>query len=66
MSTSELRERVFELGRRQTALVEQAVAEAAAASDDPAVPRATMAWALAAVPEVQEAQLPSAIAAHAP
>jgi hypothetical protein len=57
MSTGELRQRVFELGRRQTALVEEAVANAYSSTADPNIRRAAIEWALVAVPEVQEAAL---------
>lgn len=57
MSTAELRERVYELGRRGSASVEGAVAEILAATDDPGIRRAALAWGLAALPEIQEATL---------
>jgi hypothetical protein len=57
MSTAELRERVLELGRRHTALIEEGVAEAYVATKDPEIRRAVINWGLAAIPDVQEASL---------
>ena len=55
MSTAELRERVIELGRRESALVEDAVANVHEGTTDPAARQAALAWGLAAIPDVQEA-----------
>jgi hypothetical protein len=57
MSTSELRERVLELGRRQVALVEEGVSEAYQGTQDPVVRRAVISFGLAAIPDIQEASL---------
>jgi hypothetical protein len=57
MSTSELRERVYELGRRQSALVEEATINAHNSTADPKVRRAVISWVLKALPDVQEATL---------
>jgi len=59
MSTDELRARVFELGRRETALVEEAVADAYNSTRDPRIRRAAVSWALKAIPDVQEATIHS-------
>lgn len=57
MSTSELRERVYELGRRESALVEEGTVNAYNGTADPKARRAVMSWALKALPDVQEATL---------
>ncbi len=57
MSTSELRARVLDLGRRQTGMVGEAVVGAWDTTRDPATRRAAMTWGLAAVPDVQAATL---------
>lgn len=57
MSTSELREHVIELGRRESALVEEAVVDVRDGTTDPAAWQAALSWGLAALPDVQEAAL---------
>jgi hypothetical protein len=57
MSTGELRERVLELGRRQSALVEEGTSNAYNGTADPRVKRAALSWGLKALPDVQEATL---------
>ena len=55
MSTAELRERVIELGRRESALVEDAVANVHEGTTDPDSPAGGTRLGLAAIPDVQEA-----------
>jgi len=57
MSIAELRQRVIELGRRETAMVEEAVANAYDSTEDPNVRRAAISWGLATIPDVQAATL---------
>jgi hypothetical protein len=57
MSTDELRQRAYELGHREEALIEEAMARIFAGTRDVPTRRAAMHWALAAVPAVEEATL---------
>jgi hypothetical protein len=59
MSKDELRSRVFELGRRESALVEEAVANACDSTRDPDTKRAVIVWGLKAIPYVQAATMHS-------
>jgi len=57
MSTDELRARVFELGRRESALVEEAVYNVYESTEELPIRRAALTWGLKAIPSVQEATM---------
>ncbi|HEY7374081.1 MAG TPA: hypothetical protein VIF57_18110 [Polyangia bacterium] len=57
MSTDELRARVFELGRRESALVEEAVYNIYNSTEELPVRRTAVTWGLKAIPSVQEATM---------
>jgi hypothetical protein len=57
MSTDELRSHVFELGRRESALVEEAVYDVYNSTEELPVRRAAITWGLKAIPSVQEATM---------